>query len=432
MRNLKIASAVALALGGVSAAQAASPTLANCRAPAATLYVAGSSAAQNSFANALNTDLFGGGEVTYSASNGNFKAYCGFSTNSAVAPVGSTVVVHYRAEGGSVVGALPIVSGQAIKFLDLTNGAVSGTTVPTTGTSAANGTTDSWGGALTSHTVEVGVTDVEPGALIGKNYPTAYSAAVFGSATPAQLGGLTKTALFDQVFGLFVNTSGLNASGASGQPVDLTRETAANILTGKYTDWKNVPTASGGSVSTVSAPITVVNREAGSGTRTGASIYFLGYNCGQVTVSIPETGAADGFQTADVLATAGSTPGAITYASIDNAGKPNLSTVSLSGVAPTNLAATSGAYDYWFEAQLIKGNIVSSGGLPIYTFLSTELSTVNTAPHLVDILAIPNAGSPKNHATVPVTANTAQPGAAIYVNPFTRGGLSCNVPTSTN
>src|ERR1700733_11046881 len=114
MRNLKIASAVALALGGISAAQAASPTLAQCQAPGATLYVAGSSAAQNAFAAALNTDLFGGGEVTYSATNGNFKAYCGLSANATVAPVNTPIVVHYRAEGGSVVGALPIVSGNAI------------------------------------------------------------------------------------------------------------------------------------------------------------------------------------------------------------------------------------------------------------------------------------------------------------------------------
>jgi hypothetical protein len=432
MRNLKIASAVALALGGAAAAQAASPSLAQCAAPSATLYVAGSSAAQNAFANALNTDLFGGSEATYSASNGNFKAYCGFSANATVAPVGNVIVVHYRAEGGSVVGALPIVSNKAIKFLDLTSASVTGTAVTTTGTSAAQGTTDGWGGPLTAHTVEVGVTDVEPGQFAGANYPSAYSPAVFGSATPAQLSGLQKTVLFDQVFGLYVNTSGMNASGATGQAISLTKESVANILTGTYTDWAKVPSATGGQVSTVSEPIVVVNREAGSGTRTGASIYFLGYGCSQTKTPIAETGAGDGYATADVLATASATPGAITYASIDNAGKANLSSASLYLQAPSNLSATTGLYDWWYEAQLIKGTISSPGGSAIYSFLVNELSTVNTAPHVVDILAVPNVGSPKNVAVVPAVANTASAGAAIYVNPFTRGSNSCATPGAAN
>jgi hypothetical protein len=432
MRNYKIASAVALALGSISAAQAAAPTVAQCKAPTDTLYVAGSSAAQNAFANALNTDAFGGGELAFSASNGNFKAYCGISANASFAPVGDVVVVHYRAEGGSVVGALPIVSGKAIKFLDLTNAAVTGVAVTTTGTSAANGTTDSWGGPLTAHTVEVGVTDVEPGQFVNANFPSAYSAAVFGAATPTQLANLPKSALFDQVFGLFVNTSGLNAAGTTGQAINLTRETVANILLGSYTDWSKVPTATGGQVSTVAATIKVINREAGSGTRTGASIYFLDYGCGKAVSINDPTPGTDGFATADVLATAGATPGAITYASIDNAGKANLSTVSLYGVAPSNLAATSGQYDWWYEAQLIKGTILTPAGSTIFGFLQKELSTVNTAPHVADILAIPNAGSPANTPAVPVVANTAQPGAAIYVNPFTRGGASCAIPGETN
>src|SRR5271168_1485878 len=110
-RNTKLASAVALALGTLAgAAHAASPTVTQCKTPNDTLYVAGSSAAQGGFGNALNNDAFGSGEIVFSASNGNFKAYCGISTNSNLAPVGNVVLVHYRAEGGSVVGALPVVS----------------------------------------------------------------------------------------------------------------------------------------------------------------------------------------------------------------------------------------------------------------------------------------------------------------------------------
>ena len=431
MRNMKIASAVALALGSIPAAYATAPTLANCQSPTDSLFLAGSSAAQKGFLAAVNTDGLGGNAVTYTASNGNFEALCGISSNASLAPVGNSVVIHYRAEGGSVVGALPIVSGKPIKFLDLSTATTLGGALATTGTSATVGTTDGWGGALTSHTVEVGITDVEPAQFVGANYPSLYSPTVFGSATPSALAGLTKTPVVDQVFGLFVNTSGFNGGG-TGQAVDLSRETVAAILKGTYTDWKQVPTSSGGQVSTTPVGITVVNREAGSGSRTGASIYFLGYNCPQTASTINDpTPASDGYATGDVLATATATPGAITYASIDNAGKPNLTTVSLSGVAPSNLAATSGAYDWWFEAQLIKGNITSTGGSTIYTFLTTELSKVATAAHFADVLAIPGVAG--NVKAVPVVASPPPAGTTgtttIYVNPFTRSNNSCNVPT---
>jgi hypothetical protein len=441
MNNLKVAAAVALALGGSVAAQSAlaAPTAAQCAAATAMLYVAGSSAAQPSFATALANDLFDtGGETTIAApavagsANGNFKAYCGAARagNGAGVATGAITIVYYRGEGGSVVGALPVFSGKPVKFLDISSGACQVTNPSVTGLSANVGTTDGWSGCVTTHAVEMGVTDLEPGQFHAPNYPSAYSASVFGSATQAQLAGLAKTALFQQVFGLFVNTSGFNGAATTGLAVDLSRETAAAILSGNYSDWSAVPTATGGVVSSTSQPITIVNREAGSGTRTGASIYFLGTNC--VTspgVLSDPTPLADGYATGDVLATAGATPGAITYASIDNAGKPGLSTVSLSGVAPSNLAATNGKYDWWFEATAQKGSITSPGGLGIYNWLvGGELSNVATAPHAVDILAIP-VGS--NTATVPLTSSTVG-GVTIYINPFTKSGNSCSIPGPTN
>src|SRR5579863_9635253 len=109
-RNLQIAAAVAVAIGGQSVAHAAAATPAQCAAATSTLYVAGSSAAQPSFATALASDLFdSNGETTISATggNGNFKAYCGFAKagNGASVPTGTVATVYYRAEGGSVVGA---------------------------------------------------------------------------------------------------------------------------------------------------------------------------------------------------------------------------------------------------------------------------------------------------------------------------------------
>lgn len=445
MNNLQVAAAVALALGGSVATQAAfaaAPTALQCSTPAASLYVAGSSAAQPSFATALANDLFdSNGETTIAApavagsANGNFKAYCGFAKagNGAGVATGAVATVYYRGEGGSVVGALPIVSNKNIKFLDLTIPGCAVTNPSVVGLSVNVGTTDGYTGCVSPHAVEMGVTDLEPGQFHTPNYPTAYSTTVFGSATQSQLAHLTQTPLFQQVFGLFVNTSGING-GLSGQSIDLSRETAAAILSGNYSDWSSVPTSAGLAVSSTSQPITIVNREAGSGTRTGASIYFLGTNCVAFPGALSDpTPASDGYATGDVLATAAATPGSITYASIDNNGKQAaLTMASINGVGPSNLAATNGAYDWWFEATAQKGNITSPGGLGIYNWLvGGELANVATAPHAKDILAIANVGT--NTGTVPATSTASTVGGVtIYINPFTKGGNSCSIPANTN
>jgi hypothetical protein len=442
MNNLKVAAAVALALGGSAATQAAfaAPTAAQCATPAASLYVAGSSAAQPTFATALANDLFDStGETTIAApavagsANGNFKAYCGFAKagNGAGVATGAVATVYYRGEGGSVVGALPIATGKTIKFLDLTIAGCAVTNPSVTGLSVNVGTTDGWTGCVAPHAVEMGVTDVEPAQFHTPNYPSAYSSGVFGTATQSQLAGLVKVPLFQQVFGIYVNTQGING-GTTGQAIDLTRETVANILSANYSDWSSVPTASGGAVSSSSQPITIVNREAGSGTRTSASIYFLGTNCVSFPLSLSDPSPlSDGYATGDVLTTASTTPGAITYASIDNS-KAGLTLASLSGVAPSNLAATNGTYDYWFEATAIKGTITSTGGTGIYNWLTTgELANVATAPHVKDVLAIPNVGT--NSGAVPATGTASVVGGVtIYINPFTKGGNSCTIPQSTN
>jgi hypothetical protein len=439
MNNLTVAAAVALALGAASAAQAQT-----CAAPDFALYVAGSSAAKPAFQVALASDLFTS-EQSFSSTNGDFEAFCGpISTTGAAKTgltAGSIATVYYRAEGGSVVGALPVVSGKAVNFLDLSGPGCLTTNPVTTGTSAANGTTDSWGGCVTRHGVELGVTDLEPSVFLAsaKNYPTAYSTAVFGSASPAQLVTLTSTSipLFQQVFGIFVNTSGING-GAVGQSINLSKETVAQILTGHYVDWSKVPSASGGAVSSTSQTIAIKNREAGSGTRTGASLYFLGAECTTLPIALKDGAASnDSYATSDVLKAAASVPGSITYASIDNQTKQsNLSMVSLSGVVPGNLAAASGQYDYWYEATAVNGNttgnsggVTTPGAVAIASFLTGgELQALATAPHALDINVIP--GRAGNVGVVPITSSAGS--ATIYINPFTRSGNSCNIPAEQN
>src|SRR3984885_2541614 len=111
----QLAAAIALALGGAGVASAAAPAISDCQAPATAgnqIFVGGSSAAQNAFAGALATDAFGGAAnvLTYKGTAGNFRAYCGTSTNANFGAVGTVFVVQYRGEGGSVVGALPVFS----------------------------------------------------------------------------------------------------------------------------------------------------------------------------------------------------------------------------------------------------------------------------------------------------------------------------------
>ncbi len=435
--NMKIATAVALALGGgITAAQAAPATPAQCAAAFNTLYVAGSSAAQPAFASALANDLFdANGETTISATggNGNFKAYCGFAkaANGAGVPTGSVVTLYYRAEGGSVTGALPIASGKPINQLDLSVAACQVAGPVVNGTSATVGTVDGWTGCVTKHAVEMGVTDLDPPQFTKSsgNYPTAYSATVFGSANLATFAFAGQSRLFQQVFGLYVNTQTINGATSPGAILNLSREAGAMIFNGNYTDWSEIANATGGAVSSVAAPITVVSREAGSGTRTGASLYFLGQNCVKAPLTyIDNFPGLDGYATGDVLATASTTPGAVTYASIDNS-EANLTQVQLSGVTPTNVAAASGQYDWWYEAYTQRAaSIASPGGLALYNWLKGgELQNLATAPQKADVLAIPNlAGTAAG--TVPLTKN-----GLIYLNPYSRGTSgNCNIPTSTN
>jgi len=64
-----------------------------------------------------------------------------------------------------------------------------------------------------------------------------------------------------------------------------------------------------------------VNREQGSGSRTATDLYFTGDHCTiplQTRFRNPRR-YGDYFSTGNVLAAANTIPGAITYASIDNA-----------------------------------------------------------------------------------------------------------------
>jgi hypothetical protein len=440
-----IAAAVAAAVGS-SYANAAVPTLTQAAAPTVSLVMAGSSAAESSVANALAADLCGGSGnmLTIQSAGGskNFYAFSCFSTPTNITgiPSNTLTTVYYRTEGGSVVGALPIIPpGHNILRLNLSDSSCSASnnsgTCTVSGVTSTNGPNDSWTGAVVEDAVQLGVTDVEPGKLTGADYPSNYSAAVFGSAAANQaaLPGLAHVPAVQQVFGIAVNTSGLTLAKAG--TVNLTKEAVANIFTFKYTDWSSVPDAVTGAPVSSAHAIAHVDREPGSGTRTSANIYFLNYPCAGTTAIQSQAGETLNYSTGDDLTLANATPGSITYASIDNLLPPkntsytNLVLATINGITPTTLAAATGEYDYWFEATLVPNSATTGTSANLSTWLQGDLPKLSAAPLVPDVNVIPNVAG--NSATVGLTSRVGTV-ATVYINPYTRSGNSCSVPAETN
>jgi hypothetical protein len=431
-----VAAAVASGYAG-----AAVPTLAQANAPAASLVIAGSSAASSGITAAITRDLCGGAANTLSlASSGGSGNFLAVSCFTAVAipnlAANTLVTIYYRTEGGSVVGALPVVSNKQIKRLNIAGCTTNGTTNTCTvnGVTSQTGTTDSWTGAVVGDTVQLGVTDVEPSLLVANDFPANYSAAAFGTATPAQLKNLSTVRLFDQVFGLVVNKNGQTFS-----TVNLTRQSAANIILGNYSDWQSVPDAiTGNPVSSVSSAITRINREPGSGTRTATNVFLFGYHCGgAASMPNPQVGETLNFSTGEEMTAANNTPGAVAYASIDQILNPangtkftNLTLATIDSVAPSNQAAATGRYGWWFEATLVPETGVTGGSLALSNYLQTSLPKLSNLPSIPDVLAIPGVGG--NLPAVPLATNGGAGTATVYVNPYSRAGNSCSVPGEQN
>jgi hypothetical protein len=431
-----IVAAVAAAVAS-GYANAAVPTLAQANAPAASLVIAGSSAAQAGITQAITNDLCGGAVNTLnlksSGGSGNFTSTSCFTAIAIPNLAANTLVtVYYRTEGGSVVGALPIVTNKQIKRLNIAGCTTSGGTNTCTvnGVTSQTGTTDAWTGAVVADTVQLGVTDVEPALLVANDFPSNYLPAAFGTATPAQMKALPTVRLYDQVFGLVVNKSGQTFS-----QVNLTRESAANIILGNYSDWQNVPDAiTGAPISSAPSEITRINREPGSGTRTSTNVFLFGYHCGSaVSMPNPQPGEVVNFSTGEEMTAVNSTPGSIAYASIDQILNPangtkftNVVLASIDGVAPSNQAAATGRYGWWFEATLVPETGVTGGSLALSQYLQTNLPKLANLPAIPDVLAIPGIGG--NVPATPLNSNGGSGTAQVFVNPYSRAGNSCSVP----
>ncbi len=481
-----IAAAVAAALS-LSSLVHAQPVLSQAENPTYSLVIAGSSAAKSSIAAAIGNDLCTNSSLmtTFSSTGAstNFFAYSCIPPNTTAAnsELGSLIngsnvfTIYYRDEGGSVTGALPLASTvattsnpdgtqglQQLLRLDLATctGAAPTYSCAITCTNGTNpaapvcGVNDSWAGATVSDHVQMGVTDVEPAQLIGLDYPSDYVSNNFGSATASQLATLSHKTFVDQVFGVFINTEGTSITST-----DLSTEAYANILLGAnpstpgFTDWSEVPDAeTGAPMASSPQAIVRIDREPGSGTRTSANIFFLDYPCssssGIVDSVNATTGAAevDNYSTGNELTAAEGTPGAVAYASIDNwyssLSSPssaqtlytNMALATLNGVFPSNKAAAAGAYDYWFEATTVENpdaTIVPAATTgKIISWIQNDMPQIGSVPDAADIDAIPGKGATPNVAKVPLVTNgQTTVTKEAYINPYTRNGGSCNVPS---
>jgi hypothetical protein len=233
------------------------------------------------------------------------------------------------------------------------------------------------------------------------------------------------------------NTTAFSAAERAGQgtttaSLSLPAEAITNILQGTSTDWSKVPDTTGVAVTgATSLPIVLINREQGSGSRTSTDIFFTGDHCvgGATAIAESTAGTADYFSTGNVLSQANTLPGAITYASIDQAGStsfPNMTLVAVNGIQPSNLNAAIGEYGDWFEATAVTGpnlSTLSAGQQGLIAALITAFQTESSAPQSAQVIAIP--GDSTNAASLPVTGTLS---GKIYINAFTRLGVSCNTP----
>jgi hypothetical protein len=445
MRNKYVAAAVAaaLAIGASGATLAVGPTPAAASGAAHKIYIAGSSAAASGIVSFLETSLCGGANFsvfttpTSVVNNPDFRAVS--CTAAAGQPFAGTVVtVWVRAEGGSVVGVLPVINNIQVKQLDMVNAACTATDgvnyscTGVTGTAPVNGTNDSWGGGVLSHNIDIGISDLEPGAFGssatwaggGLHDPFGTYAASFTGPdkTATQLQAMTHSTIFEQTFG-FVVSSNLTFT-------DLPKEQIAAIFDGAVSDWSQVSLAN--NTAAGSGTINVCHREIGSGTRASTDIFLNNQGCvaGANTIGNSDAGN-DNFQTSAELDCVNGATNSIGYVSVDNfsklgAGKQFTATksITVNGVLPGTATSGVGSYAYVFEASLNRNASLSADASTLLTTMQPALQNVNSTSTSAQVSAIP--GQPAtNVASTPLQVGTH---GVTTSNFFRTGGAgnSCN------
>jgi hypothetical protein len=120
---------------------------------------------------------------------------------------------------------------------------------------------------------DFGITDVEVPLFNNFNNPTTLPLVTVGAPS----------LVYDLVEGVAVTNSlftGVGPSGAAlsgiNKKTNFTRAEVAGILSGNITDWHNVYADNGSPVAPAGTGIILIDRNVGSGTKTGGTAYFLG------------------------------------------------------------------------------------------------------------------------------------------------------------
>jgi hypothetical protein len=466
MRNYQIAAAVATALGvaGTALAQSAPPNPTTAMQAAHNVYMAGSSAAVNGILAWVEGTVCGGTGWTLFTSTTSTLGQPDFRAVSCSPPSGgpvfggSTLTVWYRPEGGSVVGVFPVANNTAIKQLNISaacNTAATGSSATSAtynctniaGTTPQNGTDDSFSVGVSAHTVDVGISDLEPGVFAsissgtkkawaggGGNDPNPTYAASFtgGDINVQTAQALTHAIVFEQVFGFMVNT----ALGVTNLP----KEMVAAAFDGTITDWSEISTGtSSGKVASTSTPIVVCNREIGSGTRASTDIFLNAHGCNALGTAQYLTDVAgktrggvvmpsDNFATNLEIDCVNRNAESIGYVSIDNYSKfggssaPNVTSILVSGITASQVNAATGVYAYVYEASMNENASASSDGTAFYAAAVPVLEAGSTTAKSGQILAIPQYNG--NTAQIPLQVGVEP--TSLFYRSGSGGGNSCN------
>jgi len=352
---------------------------------------------------------------------------------------GQNVFITYNANGGSAngvytvaketipsTGALNTAQAALLQRPQLANIAANCTTA---GTNLYNCT------STALQYTDAGVSDTEPSLFnIDLNRPTAW---VGNSISGDEFNQIDSAAQFQQIFGIAVSQNLYNdlqamqvAAGTipTGGTPSLSKSAIANYMAGSFTDpangfgWQPLfATSTLAQPAGASSQVNICTRTNGSGTKAGASAFFLNNPCGGNTNSLTPASAAQNVPGSFVVNEGGST-GAVTtclsgantagqYA-IGIVGKENaLPTgaqwIAIDGVSPGKDNVKNGKYD-WFVEQSMQWNPTY---LNSFKSLPSGVTSAQLTAYLNDFRT--RSGSPDVMATY---STTVQDGVAAIDN----------------
>jgi ABC-type phosphate transport system substrate-binding protein len=447
MRNsTKVAVAVAAALSAGSALAATNPNY------TVSVNIAGSSAMRDAVIAEFTNVLCQSGTVAgpfvstqgvptaSGGENPDFRALTCTLQNTLGVGTNTIVAMYYRSEGGSVFGIFgnpSLNNGTALPINRLNIGPAGGTQPADFNVfeTVAQLQADTQTGSVIKDTVDLGVSDVEPAALIGENYGTEYSFIPFAAPSKTTLAAVpTFGAVVGEVYAPIVSNTGgtIGFSSTTGFSTSgLTSQELATIFAGGATDWNQVPSAVATGQVPTSAPITICRRDQGSGTQTVTSTHFLGTNCstGGKPFSTGGTGQPPtiiNYATGDVLNCVKNNSGAIGLVTLQTAAKYTAAAatqITVDGTLGTAVSSAQGKYTYYGEAYFIKNTTVTGVKSTLISKIVSDLESANNVPasaSVPNLVALPSHNAPFS----PVTP--LKTGQEIPIAVGTTGGNVCS------